>query len=176
MKKSSKQSLLIIVLFIIMISVLPVTVFANSAEPPSLVILVNNPPSDLSIVMISNENKPHAVVRRIAWEGYYVFYSLDMQTDSKYIFKITADGDDFECILDTPLLKYNNVYTLDISDRTLTPGEYPFRSVLLVAIRVLLTVLLEGVIFWLFKFRQKRLDYISYYQSCYTKRIKYLVK
>lgn len=156
MKKTGKRSLLFILSLIIMISILSVTVSANSAEPPSLVILVNNPPADLSIVMISNENKPEAVIHRVAWEGYYVFYSFDMQTDSEYIFKITSDGDSFECILDTPLLKYNNVFTLDISDRVFTPGEYPFRSVFLVSTRVLLTVLLEGVIFWLFKFRQKR--------------------
>jgi len=48
------------------------------------------------------------------------------------------------------------VVTLDVSNRELTPGKYPFRSVLLVSIRLLLTLLLEGIIFWLFRFRQKR--------------------
>jgi hypothetical protein len=51
---------------------------------------------------------------------------------------------------------YSSVYTLNFSTQEITPGEYPLRSVLLVSIRVLLTLLLEGIIFWLLGFRQKR--------------------
>jgi hypothetical protein len=135
---------------------MPTTVSANSAEPPSLVILITNPTDDLSIVLVSNENKPEASVRRVAWEGYYIFYSRDMQTDGEHTFKVTTNGESFECTLDLPLQRYNNVVTLDVSKREFTPGKYPFRSVLLVSIRLLLTLLLEGVIFWLFRYRQKR--------------------
>jgi len=156
MNKTGKRMLLFVVLCALMLSVLPITASANSAEPPSLVILINNPPEDLSIVLISNENQPEAIVRRAAWEGYYVFYSRDMQTGSKYTFKVTTKGESFACTLDAPLQHYNNVATLDLSNRVLTPGKYPLRSVLLVSIRVLLTLLLEGMIFWLFGFRKKR--------------------
>jgi hypothetical protein len=135
---------------------MPTTVSANSAEPPSLVILITNPTDDLSIVLVSNENKPEASVRRVAWEGYYIFYSRDMQTDGEHTFKVTTNGESFECTLDLPLQRYNNVVTLDVSKREFTPGTYPFRSVLLVLIRLLLTLLLEGIIFWLFRYRQKR--------------------
>lgn len=144
------------VLCTLMISIIPVTAAANSAEPPSLVILINNPSDDLSIVLISNENKPEAIVRRVAWEGYYVFYSRDLQKDGEYTFKVTSNGESFECTLEAPLQHYNNVVTLDVSNRELKPGKYPFRSGLLVSIRVLLTLLLEGIIFWLFRFRKKR--------------------
>jgi len=154
--KTGKHMLLIMVLCTLIISNLPTTASANSAEPPSLVILVNNPPDDLSIVLVSNENQAEAIVRRVAWEGYYVYYSRDMQSSDEYTFKITTKGESFECTLGAPLKQYNNVFTLDVSNRELTPGKYPFRSVLLVSIRLLLTLLLEGIIFWLFRFRQKR--------------------
>lgn len=75
MKMNRKQMVFLIILFAFIITILPNTVSANSAEPPSLVILINNPPDDLTIVMISNEHQPEASIRRIAWEGYYIFYS-----------------------------------------------------------------------------------------------------
>jgi len=144
------------VLFTLLISILPTTALANSAEPPSLVILINNPPDDLSIVLVSDENKIEAKVRRVAWEGYYVLYTRDMQADSEYTFRVTTNGESFECTLSEPLQHYNNVVTMDLSNREMTLGKYPFRSVLLVSIRILLTLLLEGVIFLIFGFRQKR--------------------
>jgi hypothetical protein len=156
MNKTGKRLLLVMVLCTLMISIIPIAARANSAEPPALVILINNPPDDLSIVLVSNENQTKVSVGRVAWEGYCVFYSRDMKTSSEYTFKVTANGEYFECTLDTFLRQYNNVFTLDISNKKLTPGTYPFRSVLLVAIRVLLTLLLEGIIFWLFGYRQKR--------------------
>ncbi|MBU3145415.1 hypothetical protein [Clostridium sp. CF012] len=156
MNKTGKRLLLVMVLCMVMISIIPTKASANSAEPPSLVILINNPPDDLSIVLVSNENQPKARVRRVAWEGYYAFYSRDMQASGVYTFKVTTKGESFECTLGEPLQGYNNVFTLDVSNRKFTPGKYPFRSVLLVSIRLLLTLLLEGIIFLIFRFRQKR--------------------
>lgn len=156
MLKARNRLLLVIAICTLTILILHTTALANSAEPPSLVILVNNPPEDLSIFLVSNENQPEARVRRVAWEGYYVFYSRDMLVGGKYTFKVTTNGDSFECMLNAPLQGYNNVVTLDLSNRELTPGKYLFRSVLLVSTRLLLTLLLEGIVFRLFGFRQKR--------------------
>ena len=128
MNKASQSLLGIIVVGMLMISILPTTALANSAEPPSLVILINNPPDDLSIVLVSNDNQPEARVQRVAWEGYYVFYSRDIKNSDIYTFKVTTNGESFECTLEAPLQRYyNNVFTLDISNRELTPGKYPFR-------------------------------------------------
>lgn len=155
MKKICKRLILAVLLCTFMI-LIPISTYANSAEPPSLIILINNPPDNLSIVMISNENKPIAKVRRVAWEGYYVFYLSDMQVNGKYKFKVTSDDESFECTIDEPLGRYNEVFTLDMFTHELTPGEYPFRSILLVTIRLLFTLLIEGIVFWLFGFRRKR--------------------
>ena len=117
MNKTGKRLLLIMVICMLMISILPATALANSAEPPSLVILINNPPEDLSIVLVSNENQPEAIVRRVAWEGYYVFYSRDMQAGGKYTFKVTTNEESFECTLGAPLQYYNNVVKRKVQDR-----------------------------------------------------------
>lgn len=150
----SYKCLIFVVILTLMI-VIPITIFANSAEPPSLIILINNPPEDLSIVMISNKEQPEAIVRRAAWEGYYVFYSSDMQSDDEYTFKVTSNEKSFECTFTEPIRRYNEILTLDLSSQELRYGKYPLRSVLLVSIRLLLTLLIEGIIFWLFGFRRQ---------------------
>lgn len=156
MNKPFKAFLLLSLLFTLIISIVPKLASANSAEPPSLTILVTNPPDDLSIILVSGENQQKPTVRRVAWEGYYSFYSRHMRTDGEYKLKVTTNGESFEFTLGSPLKGYNNVFTLDISNRQFTPGKYPFRSAILVSIRLTLTLLLEGIIFWLFGFRKKR--------------------
>lgn len=151
-----KKSSLIIMLCTLLMSTNYTFVSANSAAPPSLVILVNNPPKDLSISLISNGNESKGAVRRAAWEGYYIFYSLYMQTNTDYTLKVTTKDSNFEYKISLPLHSYNNVFTLDLSKKTLTPGKYPFRSVILVSIRLLLTLLIEGIVFVIFGFRQKK--------------------
>jgi hypothetical protein len=144
------------VICIMLLSVLPITPAANSAEPPSVIVLVNDPPGDLSIELLSGESRTAAAVRRVAWEGYYIFYSHSIQTGAEYVLRVTANGETYERRLGTPLRSYNNVFTLNVESGELKPGEYPFRSTLLISMRILLTLLIEGIIFRLFGFRQKR--------------------
>ncbi len=145
-----------LILLILLIGLNISVTFANSMEPPSLLILVNNPTDDISIVMVSNDHQPEAQFKRTAWEGYYIFYSKDRQTDGKYTFRVTTQDKTFECNFDKTLRRYNEILYLDLSKETLTYGTYPFRSALLVSLRVILTLLIEAIIFWLFKFREKR--------------------
>lgn len=156
MKKTEKFLAIALLLCSIIISISPVDVRANSAEPPSLVILVKNPAKDLSITLLSDQNELEAKVKRIAWEGTYVFYSRDMKNGDRYTFRVTTGGESFDVALDEPVEGYNNIYTLDVGNKSLTAGKYPFRSILLVGIRLVLTLLIESIIFWLFRFRLKR--------------------
>ncbi|MGB4589483.1 MAG: hypothetical protein WBI17_09675 [Clostridiaceae bacterium] len=156
MKKTVKFLIAALLLCSILISTSPIDVLANSAEPPSVVILVKNPSKDLLITLLSEQNEINAKVKRIAWEGTYVFYSRDMKNGDKYTFKVTSGGESFEVTLSEPVYGYNNIYTLEVHEKTLTPGKYPFRSILLVGIRLFLTLLIESIIFLCFRFRQKR--------------------
>lgn len=110
MNKTGTHLLFVMVLCALMISIMPSTASANSAEPPSLVILINNPPDDLSIVLISKDNQAAARVKRVAWERYYAFYSRDMKFDGVYTLKVTTNGESFECSINEPLQHYNYVY------------------------------------------------------------------
>ena len=58
--------------------------------------------------------------------------------------------------LPAELLYYKNVFTLNFSSMTLSEGVLPLRLVLLVVLRVVLTLMLEGFVFYLLRFRDKR--------------------
>lgn len=148
--------LVFMVLILVLITLLPAPAYANSAEPPAVIILINNPPEDLSISIVSDHGQTEAKVQRVAWEGYYSFYSRDMKAYDQFTFKITTKGESFECTIDKPLERYKNVYTLNLAKREITSGKYPFRSLLLVSIRLFITLLIEGMVFWLLGYREKR--------------------
>jgi hypothetical protein len=134
----------------------PVFASANSARPPSLVVLVNNPPEDLSIALLADDYEEQGKFRRSAWEGYYLFNSFNMRNYGDYKFKVTSKGESFVCTIGEYSHSYNEVMTLDLSSQKITLGYYPFRTVLVVSIQLLITLLLEGIVFWLFGFRKIR--------------------
>ena len=127
---------------------------ANSAEPPSIVIIVNNPPENLSISLEDTMTK--AIVYKKAWEAQYSFYSRDLRGNSSHTLIVSNDTDSDYYKIDVPVQSYRNIYTLDIKNKIITPGIHPLRSVILVSLRVFLTLLIEGCIFWLFGFRGKK--------------------
>jgi hypothetical protein len=123
---------------------------ANAAEPPSIIIIVPNAPQDLEITIGTTE----ASRTEKSLESYFSFYSYSFQADV-YTLTVTDGEETFEITTAAPLDKYNNIYTLDLAGRTLTAGELPSRNIILVTVRVLLTLLLEAMVFFLFGYRQK---------------------
>jgi hypothetical protein len=89
-----------------------------------------------------------------AFESYFTFYSYSFQT-VEYTVTFSSENTVFEITLDSPLKKYNNIYTLNLNGKTLVEGELPSRNIILVTTRVLLTLLLEAAVFFLFGYRQK---------------------
>lgn len=152
----SKKPFFYIALIMMLLIMLPTISLANSAQPPSLIILINNPPDNLTITLVYKDGQAQADVRKVAWEKYYVFYSLGIQKDDDLTFKVDTGAESFECTISEPITYYENVFTLDLKTHKITKGEYPFRSVKLIAARLILTLLFEGFIFWLAGYRKKR--------------------
>jgi len=130
--------------------------YANAAEPPSILIIVFNAPEDLEISMGSVHTLVKAKRTDKLFESYYTFYSMDIKTAGDYTIKVATGNSSFEISLDKPLKYYNNIYTLDLKNQTLTPGKSLVRSSVLVSARVIFTLLIEGIVFYLFGYRQKR--------------------
>jgi hypothetical protein len=151
-----KNKLLPIIIFsMIMVMTTTALCFGNSAEPPSILIIVPNAPDDLEISIDPDNANIKASMRDKIIERYYVFYSADLKMAKDYYINISTGEDNFEILLEEPMKKYNNIYTLDLEDQTLTLGKSLSRSVLLISLRIILTLIIEAIVFWLFGFRKK---------------------
>lgn len=129
--------------------------FGNSAEPPSIVIIVPDAPDDLRISVVKDGEVIFAGITDKIVDRYYEFYFSQLPGSSEYIFDISYGNENFKIRLDNLPERYNNVYTLNLRDNTLIPGKLKLRTATLVVVRVVMTLMLEGLIFWLFAFRKK---------------------
>jgi len=130
--------------------------YGNSAEPPSILIIVPNAPEELEISIGSGDTNIKANKTNKIIERFYTFYSEDLRMAKDYTIKISTGESSYEILLEEPLKSYNNIFTLDLKNQTLTPGKSLSRSILLVSLRVILTLIIEAIVFWLFGFRSKK--------------------
>lgn len=140
--------------------------FANSAEPPGFLIMVSNPPEDLQLfVSFPNGEEAHSVKlekESKGWEAYFRFFyhnydiMLSKEIDGAVI-TISSGGETCDIPLPEQAYNtYNNLFMLELDSKALSVGQSPFRVPLLVALRVLLTLIIEGAVFYLFGYRQKK--------------------
>ena len=127
---------------------------ANAAEPPSILIIVPNAPKDMEITLEPGDIQAYRTDKLI--ESYFTFRRTELKTGINYTLRIAAQAKSFEIALNAPLQAYNNVFTLDLEHERLTPGKSLSRSLALPALRVSLTLFIEGLVFWLFGYRSRR--------------------
>ncbi|MDD4797292.1 MAG: hypothetical protein PHO66_05945, partial [Eubacteriales bacterium] len=139
---------------------------ANSAEPPALTILVSRPPQDLKLsVRFADGSVAQAVELskdQKAWEAYYRLYYGAINLPEAPSFDgaqllVDSSENSFVCPLSGYATgRYNSLMTLNMADKTLTMGHSPLRDALLIALRVVLTLVIEGLVLLAFRYRTKR--------------------
>lgn len=137
---------------LVILALFPLGCYGNSAEPPSIVVIVSDAPEDLAISIESKD----ANKTKKTFETYYTFYLSDLEKVKEYNLKITTESKSFEILLDKPLTAYNNIFTLDLKEKELIPGKSLKRSITLVSLRMILTIIIEAMVFFLFGYRQRR--------------------
>ena len=156
------------IVLIVLATVLALPSFANSAEPPGFTIVVSNPPQDLQLqlyVEVNGEQKECILttVER-GWERYYRFYYHDQihsfafgdVSELSWTIVTVSNGKESRFAVPTARLEqYSNILTLDLNKDSLIIGEREWRTPLLIAARIALTILIEGAIFYLFGYREK---------------------
>jgi hypothetical protein len=168
---------MILFLLLALIIGLAPAVFANSAEPPSILIIVPNAPHSMELAISIGENYDPQTIgipygnqkttpegetiipaksQRQWLESSFRFYVYHLEPQKTYEILITVDGNTSRIPIENIKNRYNNVYTLDWKDKSLTPDRSPMRSVLFVFLRVALTLIIEGLIFYLLGFRKKQ--------------------
>lgn len=138
------------------ISIIPITVFANSAQPPALVIIMKNAPEDAKISIMTQDGLKEISKKDVAWETYFVFYSSDIGNSKEIMLKISGNDTEYEQKVESKYLQhYDNIITFDFNSHSITEGKLLSRSILLVGLRVILTLIIEGAVFLLFGYRKK---------------------
>jgi len=151
-----KSYVSIIVFTLLILFSISVQCYGNSAEPPSILIIVPNAPDNLEITIGSGDAIYEAKKVDKIIETYYQFYSSRMFKLTDYALNINIGDDSYRIYFDKPLKNYNNIFTLNLNSKTITEGKLLTRSILLVTMRVTLTLAIEGIIFFIFGFRNKK--------------------
>ncbi len=155
------SAFILVSLFVVMFSL---TAYGNAAEPPGLTVIVSSPPEDLTLsIRFADGSSTDAVElqkEKKAWETYYrFFYGMVVSTrptlkDATLV--VQSKEKSFECALpEVAFSQYNNLITLDFDHESVTAGQPQFRIILLVAMRVIFTLLIEGLVFFAFSYRKK---------------------
>ena len=133
---------------------------ANAAEPPGLTVIVNDPPENLTLTLKFGSGESALLVpEHRFWEGQYRFFYGSIP-GSKQLKNATlivnwSDGA-AEFPIPQEYLGYDNQVTLDLKTNELIHGQKPWRAPLLTAMRVMLTLIIEGAVFFVFGYRTKQ--------------------
>jgi len=132
-------------------------VMANAIEPPSLVVILQNAPADAAVELYKTQARTkHSL---ISGDRSFVIYSRDLSLMADAIpVVISGGGETFTLLMDRRLMlkRHNAVILVDFSNRSFIMGKGVARSVVLIALRVLVTLAVEGLIFYALGFREKR--------------------
>lgn len=159
-----KKSVAYMIFVLMALFILTPTAFANSSEPPCLTVIVSLPADDLTLsIRFADGNTTDALQlkkEQKAWEAYYRFFYGMVTPSSPSLEGATLIANSgqksFECPLPSSTFsQYNNLLILNVANESITQGQLLPRSILLVSIRVGLTLLIEGLIFFAFGYRKK---------------------
>ncbi len=151
-----KLSTLLLIIFLLLFSIMPLV--ANSAEPPSVVILVpTTTPDQVAITAFDAAGKPlkfDEPIRRFN-QLQYNFYNYEIKWNS--IAKLHVKHGERQFDIKVEKVKgYRNFYALDLKNEMLTKDVPAALKWLTIGSRIGLTLLIEGVILYLFGFRNKQ--------------------
>lgn len=137
---------------------------ANSAEPPMVWILVPGTYERAEGVLIIDSKVIPGYVRSNKMETYIRFYyssipDFDHQKNldgRNARFVITLDNHQYTISSDIRGHGYNDLYTLDLETMTLSEGTTLERNAFLISLRLFSTLILEGFVFFLMGYRQRK--------------------
>lgn len=162
----NKKILIVLFLFLIVLNTaFQIEISANAAEPPSLVIITKTS-DDVEIYLVNGESNQEILFRKLnkKIEDYHILYNKDLNSNLNDLenakIKIKTDTEEFYIENEVVLNKYNSVYRLDKINKTLVEGKGLKRSIVLIASRITITIIIEMIIFYMFGFREKRSYYI----------------
>lgn len=154
-----KKRILLFCLMILMLSIHGLAL-ANAAEPPGLTVIVNDPPESLTLTLKFGSGESAALVpEHRFWEGQYRFFYGSIPGSKQLkdaILTVEWQHGTAEFPIPQEYLGYDNQVTLDLKNTELIQGQKPWRAPLLTAMRIILTLIIEGAVFFAFGYRTKQ--------------------
>ncbi len=151
MKNFYKISVIFLCLFFVLSSNFE-KVYANSSQPPSYIFVIEK--SDDNIVVKLNEVECDSI-RSDKHYNYYAFYKYDLKLDETNYINIESNGNNYS--FEIPKVdSYENIYTVDIEKGTVEVGNSNFYVYARNFVRLIITLILEGLVFYMLGFRKKR--------------------
>jgi hypothetical protein len=160
MKKFLSVFLMIIIFMIIRAD----HIKANSAEPPMLWILIPGTYDTIEGVLVVDSIVIHGWVNENKTESYIRFYYSSIPDfnrqepidGSDAVFFITLDNKQYMIKADIRASGYNDLYTFDVDTLALIKGKTWVRDAKLVSVRLISTLILEALVFFVLGYRHRR--------------------
>lgn len=141
----------------------PARASANSAGLPELTVLVPHAPKDMTVTLLDPDQQPVKELygpERRGWEAYYRLTYAEQPPAGCWL-RLQSGGSAVVCALPPEAFaEYNSLVTVQQGGAGATPrltvGQPLTRRLLLCALRLLLTLGIEGTVFWLHGYRSKQ--------------------
>ncbi|MDR1629485.1 MAG: hypothetical protein LBS36_04645 [Oscillospiraceae bacterium] len=126
-----------------------------SASSPTLILIVSNAPSDISVSLSEEAAGPS--IRTAAWKKYITVYPKDFDCyDADLTLNLSGGSQSLEVVIKKGTLSGPaDFVSLDFKNQTILPGRTPGQYAASIIIATSLTFLLEGILFYRFGFRKK---------------------
>ena len=141
----------LILLFLILVVIAGVS-YGNSMEPPHIRILVSGEEEDFEIEM--SDEVSRVSVNDKGFRREYLFWMLESRK-SEVTFLVHNGGNTFTTNAVSGKA-YDSVYTLDLEKGVLREGQSWTIRMSSAGLRLILTLIIEGFVFFLFGYRKKR--------------------
>jgi hypothetical protein len=127
---------------------------ATSAMQPQVNIMVLYAPMDLQVQFLVDGQWTPGRKSVVAWETTFVYYDWQLSEHPVTAIKVEYGAQSYELQVSSSGESVSK-YMLNLGDRSLHVGHYAMRTFILAALRVLLTLFVEGLLFFKFGFRAK---------------------
>lgn len=170
-----KQYCMIMLLSLILSLLIPFSIKANSTLPPTIEITVMNAPEDLTLTLIFSDGESEELrFIRDELKTVYYYFNHDLKLESFDNTKLRVTSKDFNFIFDVPsdtFVNYNNRLVLDLYEQSLKLQDRSIYMYLVILMRVILTLIIEGSLFSIYGYRQLKSWLIFLFTNLFTQGV-----
>jgi len=142
--------------------------FSNAMEPPGTVLIIEGDIKNVDAWIVYEDEIHKATEFNYPLEKQYWFYRYKDSRDTHPVtITISKDGQPTSFTLKQDR-EYRNTYTYNTKTGELTEGKSRSRSITLVSARILLTLIIEGIVFYAFGFRNRQSWLVFFIINAFT--------